>query len=296
MTIPYLIKGIPLALRLALFAAIELAGIAVQVMISGGFIPGTLIMAAGLILVFSKGYTTKPEDLGYENWKPVSFTEIRRIQANLDRSTDMQLPFFYRPMSKVIVIFIALAFAVIPLFADLAEPGSLYYIAVLDTFIIMVPLLFSGLVTLWKPSELVMKLRSFEPVMKEDAGTDLVVTPYLRFDQDKEGREIPEDLRFMVELKRAPEDFVGAQFQIAINSGPNGAVPYMYAVFLCSGKGKTFNKLAEGKFSPYIREAGGDDDYGTVVIRQQTSGKGYHTDADDCRRLYRLIITTMRSL
>ncbi len=296
MTIPYLIRGIPLVLRLVMFAAVESAGIAVQVMISGGFIPGTLIMAAGLFLMFSKGYTTKPEDLGYENWKPVSFTEIRRIQANLDRSADMRLPFFYRPMSKVIVIFIALGLAVVPFFADIVEPGSIYYVAILDTFIIMIPLLFSGLVTLWKPSELVMKLNSFEPVMKEDAGNDLVVTPYLRFDQDAEGREIPEDLRFMVELKRAPEDFVGAQFQIAINKGPNGAVPYMYAVFLCKGKGRTYAKLAGGEFSPYIREAGGDKEYGTVVIRQPTSGRGYHTDTGDCTRLYRLIITTMRSL
>ena len=44
----------------------------------------------------------------------------------------------------------------------------------------------------------------------------------------------------MVEPRRKPADFLGAQFQVAVNNGPNGAVPYLYAVFLCRGKGPTY--------------------------------------------------------
>ena len=44
----------------------------------------------------------------------------------------------------------------------------------------------------------------------------------------------------------------------------------------------------------FIAEAGGDDEYGTIVVRQQTSGVGYHTDSGDIISLYSLVLDTLR--
>jgi hypothetical protein len=38
-----------------------------------------------------------------------------------------------------------------------------------------------------------------------------------------------------------------------------------------------------------VVEAGGDDDYGSVVLRQETSGTGYHTKPSDCARLFEVV-------
>ena len=66
---------------------------------------------------------------------------------------------------------------------------------------------------------------------------EIIITLYLRLDKSKEGQQIPEDIRLMVEPRRKPADFLGVQLQVAANTGSNGSVPHMYAVFLCKGKG-----------------------------------------------------------
>jgi hypothetical protein len=163
-------------------------------------------------------------------------------------------------------------------------------VAFLDAAVLLPPFAFSGNVSLWTPRELAMKMACLEPLAgAEPEGGAIVVTPYLRLDKDKEDRRIPEDVRLMVEPRRKPADFLGAQFQVAINNGPNGAVPYLYAVFLCRGKGPTYQAVAKMDFDDFIDEPGGDKEYGYVVVRQRTSGGGYHTDPGDCRRLYALV-------
>lgn len=88
----------------------------------------------------------------------------------------------------------------------------------------------------------------------------------------------------MVEPRRKPEDFLGVQLQVALKNGPNGTVPYLYAVFHCRGKGPTFEAVSGMDFGDLIGEIAGDDEYGYVVVRQQTSGGGCRTDAGGCTR------------
>ena len=58
---------------------------------------------------------------------------------------------------------------------------------------------------------------------------------------------------------------------------------------LCKGKGATYQKLAKTDFGTYVHEPGGDNEYGYVVVRQPTSGTGYHTTDADVRRLYEMV-------
>jgi hypothetical protein len=154
--------------------------------------------------------------------------------------------------------------------------------------VLLIPFLLTGNVKLWSPQELAFRMRVFDPILSSEQaeGGDIVITPYLKLDKDREGHEIPQDIRLMIEPRRKPADFLGVQLQVAVNKGPNGNVPYMYAVFLCHGKGETFQKLSSQRFEDFVKEPGGDKDYGYVVVRQQTSGTGYHTTDSDVRRLY----------
>jgi hypothetical protein len=137
----------------------------------------------------------------------------------------------------------------------------------------------------------------FRALLAEGLPEEVAIAPYIRFDKDKSGADVPEDLRLLYELKRPTADLVGIQVQAAVNNGPNGAVPYMYAVVLTKGKAGPSYKIAQRvKSAGYEVEVGGDDQYGTVVIRQETSGGGYETSPADCKKLLRLCLGLIQAI
>lgn len=290
MSVKYVIGGIPFRLRLMLYVLLAAGGVVFQTVTEGTGILGFLLVVGAASLMLARSYRNKPADLGYEEWKPVSYAEFQRIRTNLEQSKKNKVPLYYRPGLIAALIVPSAGLLFFSLFFSLPVVATV----VINGFVLALPLVASGLIKLWIPRDLAMKTAVFYMAVAEDR--DIVVTPYLRFDRDKEGREIPEDVRFMIELRRNPDDFVGIQLQVAINNGPNGAVPYMYAVYLCRGKGASYAKLADQSFGSYVTEAGGDDEYGTIVVRQQTSGTGYHTKPRDCLRLVGTVVEGMRNL
>jgi hypothetical protein len=288
MEMKFAVSKLPFGARLALFLAFAVGGAAVQYLVAGtgGTFLGLLVMAPGVVLMWMKNFRNKPLDLGFEDWQPATAAEFNRIRANLSATRKQRFSPLHRGGFGTMLVVLAGALA---LFVGLGG-NSLAGVAFLDAAVLLLPFAFSGNVSLWTPRELAFKMACLEPLAgAEPEGGEIIVTPYLRLDKDKENRQIPEDVRLMVEPRRKPADFLGAQFQVAINNGPNGAVPYLYAVFLCRGKGPTFNAVSRMDFDTFIHEPGGDKEYGYVVVRQQTSGGGYHTDPADCRRLYALV-------
>lgn len=288
MEMKFAVAKIPFGARLALFIALALGGAAVQYLVpgAGGTLLGLLVMAPGVVLMWMKNFRNKPLDLGFEDWQPATAAEFNRIRANLTATRRTRFSPLHRGgLGVFLVIAAGILAAIVGLGGD-----RLVGIAFLDAAVLLLPFAFSGNVSLWTPRELAFKMACLEPLAgAEPEGGQIIVTPYLRLDKDKEDRRIPEDVRLMVEPRRKPADFLGAQFQVAINNGPNGPVPYLYAVFLCRGKGPTFQAISRMDFENFIDEPGGDKEYGYVVVRQRTSGGGYHTDPEDCRRLYALV-------
>ncbi|MBN1797581.1 MAG: hypothetical protein JW822_03330 [Spirochaetales bacterium] len=292
MKIQFLIPKIPLPLRIFIFAALELAGLYYQFyfgmyVFSLDFLLSLLIMVGGVFFVIAKSYQNKPEDLGFEDWQPVSRTEFNRIKENLLATQKMSIPFyFHKATGGTLIVILSII-----IFVSIVTDAFTFIRYVIDAGIILSPLLLSGVVKLWTPSTLKMKLPCFDAIIEKVQPSEkkLILTPYLRFDKDKQERKIPEDIRFMIEPRRKPEDFMGVQIQAAINNGPNGAVPYLYAVFLCKGQGDTYAWLKKMDYLSFLHEPGGDKEYGFIVVRQQTDGGGYHTTTSDCIRLYKLI-------
>jgi hypothetical protein len=297
MEMKFAVSKLPFGARLALFVAFAVGGAAVQFLVpgAGGVFLGLLVMVPGVVLMWMKNFRNKPLDLGFEDWQPATAAEFNRIRSNLSATRKQRFSPLHRGGLGAMLVVVAGALA---LFVGLGG-NSLTGIAFLDAAVLLLPFAFSGNVSLWTPRELAFKMACLEPLAgAEPEGGEIIVTPYLRLDKDKENHQIPEDVRLMVEPRRKPADFLGAQFQVAVNNGPNGAVPYLYAVFLCRGKGPTFDAISRMDFGNFVDEPGGDKEYGYVVVRQQTASGGYHTDPADCRRLYALVrdrLLAMRS-
>jgi hypothetical protein len=168
-------------------------------------------------------------------------------------------------------------------------------LALADGLLFAVPAMFFGRIKAFVPRELSLKMPCFQAIFGEKIPEHIAVTPYLRFDKDKDGRDVPEDIRLMIEPRRKPEDFVGVQMQAALNKGPNGEVPYLYAVMLTKGRGETYRRLKNLSADGYEIEPGGDEEYGSIVVRQETSGTGYATKPSDCVRLYDLVCSILES-
>ncbi|MBN1646394.1 MAG: hypothetical protein JW874_00055 [Spirochaetales bacterium] len=284
------------AARLVLAGVFFAAAVVVQ-FFSTSFLAGLPCFILAWLVLAVKTVTNKPDDQGLEEWKPVTMKEVDRLYDNLRKSKEFKKVRSLKAGCPAMIIFLnvgifVLVFLAGPARALFGSGGSKnFFWLVGDIVLMFIPAIFFGNLRVFVPAGLDMKASSFYVLLSETLPPGMVYTPYLRFDKDSKGRPVPEDIRLMLELKRKPDDFMGVQFQIAINNGPHGAVPYMYAVILTKGKAESYRKILAGKsklshaVSGYIIEEGGDKDYGTVVIRQNTSGGGYHTDESDIRSL-----------
>jgi hypothetical protein len=295
MEMKYVVSKMALPFRMGLLGLCAAVGFALQIIIPGGwgFVPGLLVMVPGLVFMAAKSFKNKPMDIGQEDWQPASVREFDRIKSNLQMTRQKTYAVIYRPGFGV-----AIAIALVVIAFILSGSHRLGALVCIDAVVLLIPFFFTGLISLWTPQELAFRMRVFEPILSSETaeGGPVIITPYLRLDKDKEGHQVPEDVRLMVEPRRKPSDFLGVQLQVAVNKGPNGNVPYMYAVFLCKGKGKTYQAVSSLQFSDYVKEPGGDKEYGYVVVRQKTSGTGYQTTDSDVRRLYMTVRETLLSM
>jgi hypothetical protein len=276
---------LPFASRLAAGLVLAVSGIALQFAASG-FLGVPLIFAGGLCFL-ANSFTNKPKDLGFEDWRPVSDREIDRITDNLRQSRKIKLPAYF---SRGMAVFITIACLFLSFLSAVFFENGVLALVLIDALAFLGPSLYSGAVSVWVPAQLKMKMECFQAVLSQQRTEGVSITPYLRFDKNKEGKEIPEDVRLMLESKRHAEDLVGIQLQAAINNGEHGAVPYLYAVCLTRGKGPSFKKLSAMNIEGYEIEWKEPEEYGAVVVRQGTQAGGYHTTGEDCARLFKLCL------
>ncbi len=276
--------------RLVLAAGLFALGALLQLLTGWGLVPGFVAIVLGYIPLLLKPITNKPADQGLEEWRAVSMAEVDKLADTLRESKAA----FGRSAGGSALM--AMIFAAVAVFAALfiaVNPSVSLIIA--DGLLFAVPAMFFGRVKAFVPKILALKMPCFQAVFAEKTPESIVVTPYLRFDKDEKGGDVPEDIRLMVEPKRKSEDFVGIQMQAAINKGPSAELPYLYAVILTKGKGESYRRFRGLSIDGYEVEAGGDDAYGSIVVRQSTSGTGYATKPSDCARLYGLVCDILAS-
>ncbi len=275
------------AARLILSGVLFALGAALQVGV--GVLPGTLVILAGWIPLRLRRVTNKPKDQGLEKWKPVTAAEVDRLLDAFSKAGKLRRASGGRSVLRILAgVFLMIS---VPISFGISGGAGL---VALDALLFFFPALSFGKVKVFTPGLIAQKLLGFEAIRSEPVPEGWVLTPYIRFDEDEEGQDVPEDLRFLLEPKKKSGDLVGVQFQTAINNGANGPVPYMYAVVLTRGtNGPTYNSLWGFSARGYEVEWGGDGEYGTMVIRQSTGGGGYHTKPDQCRKLFRLAVSAL---
>lgn len=277
--------------RLLVAAVLYAGAVATQIALGSTASGVPLVMAAWLLLALRPA-TNRPKDTGLEEWRAVTTAEVSRIADTMAQSRKLRARIVGPTVLKVF-LFIVLVF--VAMTASMVAPRT--GLAVADLCLFLVPGLFFGRVSAHLPLEFDLKLARFIAIMEAERPEGFVLTPYLRFDKDEQGRDVPEDLRFLLEPKRAVADLVGVQFQASINKGANGNVPYMYAVVLTRGtSGRSYATFKSMRARGFEVEPGGDADYGTVVFRQETGGGGYHTTDDDCVCLFELMVQSLQRL
>lgn len=283
--VQYRIRGLGTETRLILFGAASLCGILLQVFWPGaGMLVGTLLLLLPLFLLSARPWTNKPKDKGEEDWQPVGDAELDRIADAFKSAREIKIPLWYRP-GFGIAFTIVLAILTFVFGAGLTLPGLL----AMDALILLWPALNFLKIKLWIPKEFEMVMQAIQAARSVPLPEGILCTPYLRLDRDDKGLRIPESARLMLEPRRKPQDLIGVQLQVTINKGPNGPVPYLYAVMLTHGKGPSWQKARSLHIPGYEIEPGGDADYGTIVIRQSTDRGGYYTNPEDCRKLVQAV-------
>ena len=290
-------RFLPLGLpaRFVVSGCLFALGAALELLFPLTFVMGVAVSMLGWLPLMLVNATNKPKDQGLEEWRLVSMAEIDRLDDSLAQTRKLRRS-VGSPGRAALAVLLVVLFVIVLVSGLSAGRSDIVYVA-LNAVIFLVPALFFGKVKVHLPVDIALKMPCFRAVLSETPPAGVAVAPYIRFDKDDKGLDVPEDLRLLFELKRPPEDLVGVQVQAAINNGPNGPVPYLYAVVLTRGKdGPAHGAAARLKLKGYEVEAGGDKEYGTVVIRQKTSGGGYNTTPDDCTELASLCYRFLGSL
>lgn len=254
---------------------------------------GMLLAIPPWFILSLKPLTNRPADLGKEEWRAVGEAEIMKVADYLKESKRLDQKIGGSSGLKALILLVCTVIGVIQFFGDNFGPAVLFF----DALLFLIPGFFSGHVNIFIPDLFNLKMQGFMAIMNAPRSPDLILTPYLRFDKDKEKRDIPEDMRFMLEPRRKPKDLIGIQFQMSINNGQYGRVPYLYAVAITKGKsGPAYEALSKMTAKGYHVEPGGDKEYGTVVVRQFTTGTGYHTKNADCVRLFNVMTEALEKI
>ena len=257
------------------------------------FFAGLPLILGAWVLLGQKPITNKPDDQGFEEWRPVEINTVDKILKSIKHVRQQGKKYSNSTGCAVFFIFLIIIFNIYAISDNNLE----FALILADGLLFFIPALFAASARFFIPPELDKKFLTVVTLLNAKKSTNYVLTPYIRFDKDKQKNDIPEDIRFMLEKKNAPADFIGVQFQVAINNGPNGEVPYLYAVAMTKGTDNTYQKLLSiFRSGNFVIENKKEGDYGIIVIRQKTSGTGYHTTQPDCERLWNFIINSLEEL
>lgn len=277
--------------RLVVFASFAAAGILLQLYYAGNPYPGLVVMALPLFLLMAKPWTNKPDDQGEEDWQRSGSQELDRIADAFAQSRKIKLPILYRSGGGIVFSAVLLALAFLG-----GGQRSLPGIIAMDAFVLFWPVFHFIKVKLWVPREFELIMHAIQAARTEPVPEGISLVPYLRLDRDKDGLRIPESARLMIEKRGMSDDLLGIQIQVTINNGPNGPVPYIYAVVITKGQTQAWRKASDFSAHGFLVEADGSGDYCTVVVRPVTSGGGYHSTPDTCRKLMKHMYNLIQTL
>jgi len=299
--------------RMGLAAAFLLVGFAIQLFAPSlswlaVLIVSLPILLVGNILLLVRGYNLRPtHTLTRGTWEKTTrdrFAKLRQLENEVrhwDESiTDLTCA---RGAVGLLLVVIIVAFVGAALSANFAT-RTWATAFVCDAIVLLLPHWITGTRRGWRPIALRQQIDALETALRV---IDAQRTPPCQIQPmfkmaGKGDQRLPIDARVFIRFPDGPEEFLGLQFQVALNNVQGTKYPYLYAVLVArkkfqlvenylpelrrrwpSGKGrgsKKFALLRAGHEQALTISESHEAEVDVIVLRQRTTKQsGYHTDA-----------------
>jgi hypothetical protein len=193
--------------------------------------------------------------------------------------------------------------------------GSLAVVFIVDSLTLFLPIWITGRISAWEPPYIRIKLQQLLSIYSLARNNPRVeFRPNLLVTKTANG-SVPLDCKLMVKLKDSSPDFMGIQVQTTLNNVQGTKYPYTYCVLIAKPEFNLIKKAEAviehppaGGFISGIRglfsdsnakkeavfprfmdalvELKEEKDVEIAVVRQNTSGTGYHTTPDQASKVY----------
>jgi hypothetical protein len=266
------------------------------------------------------GYDSRPELSPGVNWVKVTPDEYRKVREKEKTLEKWDRDAFdFTNTTGVLVIalmcFIGLA-SYFALAVTMELPDGFWVFPLLDAVVLLMPLWLTGVREYLKRDKLIIKINHLQEMMRLlEEPSDVQVSPMLGLRESKAGKTVPEDARLMVKLVGAPEEFMGLQVQLSINSVKGTDHPYLYCVIIAK-KGSGFFSNYEAFSAPEdpgvlagifkfigvagygpVYEPAPSDEVDVLVIRQRADRNGgYSTDVGQAAKIVSVSLDMARKL
>ncbi|MBN2104829.1 hypothetical protein JW835_12380 [bacterium] len=275
-------KSWPYNIRMAVIMIIMFFGILVQLFVN--FWAGLVFLFSGTLLGIIRGYHSKPVIKRGETWNRVTPDELKKVIEKEKQLKSWDRDAFDITNKTGCLIFFLLIIAFIFLFGMIGRWIS-FKLAVyvcINAVVVIAPHWFTGVRTYLKQDTLILKIHLLQAIMKVlEANSEIQVHPMLSVQKTKKNRQVPKDARLMIRMIQAPEDFLGIQVQVAINTVQGTKYPYLYCVLLAQEKAGLLNQK-RSIISPspkVVLSQSHSEGVDVLVVRQKTSkNSGYHTN------------------
>lgn len=295
----YILPRIPYGIRLAAAVGLIVCGLGLQFLSpSGAIVPyvGVGLLLAGNLLLLVRGYDLTPKGLRKTRWEKTThdrFAEVRRLEGQVrwwdETFADITCVLGVFCLVVIAAGVLAVAYVLAERFGQ--EQWATLFVA--DAVALVVPHWLTGTRKGWRPTALRQQIGALETAI---ATIDQYKEPPCQVQPMFEvaGGETtcaPVGARIFIRFPDGPEDFLGLQFQVALNDVQGTKYPYLYAVLVAKelfGLRERCHARIKASAGKGIKiEVKREDDVDVIVIRQQTRGrnKGYHTKDKDIRRI-----------
>ncbi len=286
--------------RLAVAGAWIVLGLAIQLLGSWNE-PALMLwvtvpmLLAGNLLLLARGFSLRPSSQASTGqWEKTTRDRFRQVQS-LDRKVRRWDDTFadVTCVTGFFFLLVAAGASAMIVFLLHAFPSTRHWAIVfgVDAAALLLPHWITGTRRGWRPVSLDQQIRSLEAALQVVEGYQTPpcqVQPMFEMAGSGEKR-MPIAARAFIRFPEAPEDFLGLQFQVAVNDVQGTKYPYLYAVIVAR---PSFGLLARhlrevaSRCTSLTVEHSREEEVEVIVIRQKTTKtSGYHTDGAAVRRI-----------
>ncbi|UCD29971.1 MAG: hypothetical protein JSV03_05715 [Planctomycetota bacterium] len=297
----YFAPRLTYGMRLGVASVLIIGGLVIQLLWRPTSIAPLLFVSAPLLIIGNlflllRGYDLRPT-YGVQKGKWEKTTRDRfKIACGLEKKIDR----WDRTFADVtcftgIACLILLVAGAAALYMYLMEVFRAPYWAqvfAVDAAVLILPHWITGTRRGWRPVALKQQIEALETAMQEIERYEeppCQIQPMFEVAGTGEMRT-PIGARVFIRFPDGPEDFLGLQFQVALNEVQSTKYPYLYSVLVAKETfgllDNHFDSIASGVHTLLTVENNVEEDIEVIIIRQWArGGTGYHTKPKDVRRI-----------